>query len=76
MSARIVKEPKKEISMISMYIGQIGLFRYNDEIVIGLRTYTGLVDLNHPKNTWPLSSEGSLMVEPLPSGTIIEIEAL
>jgi hypothetical protein len=76
MSAIIVKEPSKDISMKAMYVGQIGTFTYGSETVIALRTYDGLVNLNNPNHTWPLNVNGDLRVVVLPPGTIIQVEAL
>lgn len=75
MSARIAREPKKEVSMISMYVGQVGTFKYGTETVIGLRMYGGFVDLTNANRTWPVSGNEDMQVAPLLPGTIIEAEA-
>jgi hypothetical protein len=74
MSAKIIDviQPRT-VAVRDMKYGQIGTFIYGREKVLVLRTFMGIVDLNHPRYTWEVSA--SHQIDLLPEGTRIELTA-
>lgn len=74
MSARVIETAiPRTVSIREMHPGQIGTFRYVGKIVLALRIFDGVVDLNHPSRTWDF--DASHQIELLPEGSRIEIVA-
>jgi len=77
MIVRVGKVEPKVITPWFMEIGQIGRILSDSHSYVGiyvLRTYSGMVSLNTPSNTWSFETELAaplLNVELLPSGTEI-----
>lgn len=74
MKLELKKPIKENVTMQEMLVGDIGILKsgvHREEII--LKTFSGVVSLTDPNNTWDSPVPSASSVEILPKGTILTI---